>query len=208
MRKTIAAASVAASVAVGGLFGSVVGVPAVAGATETAGGAVSWVEEALAGLVGDGTITQEQADAVETALDDARPERGGMGHRGGFGRHVDLAVLAEALELTEDELRSALEADQTLADIAAEQGVEVQAVVDAIVEAKRAHLAEEVADGDLTQEQADEHLAHAEERATALVEGDMPALGRGGPGGHHRHFGQFGGGADGRTGPEGDDTAA
>lgn len=185
MKKSIAAASVTASLAVGGLFGAVLGVPGLA-AAETATGAVSWVDEALAGLVDDGTIDQDQADAVEAALDEARPERSSMRHRGGFGHHVDPAVVAEVLGVSEDEVAAALEDDRTIADLAAEQGVEVPVVVDAIVTAKQEHLDRRVAEGDLTQERADEMLAGAEERVTALVEGERPTLGRGGRHGHFR----------------------
>lgn len=197
MRKTIVAATAAASIAAGALAGSVLGSPALAGAAETAGGAVGWVEEALGGLVDDGTIDQAQADAVETALDEARPERGfghgGLGHGGsghhGFGRHLDLATVAESLGVTQEEVRSAVEGGQTIAEVAGQEGVAVQAVVDAIVAAQEERVAEKVADGDLTQEQADEVLADAEERATAMVDGELPALrdGHGPDGGGRRH---------------------
>jgi uncharacterized protein YidB (DUF937 family) len=214
MRKTIAAATVGASLAVGGLAGSALGGPGVADAanlaaaqdstdttdtTDTtaadeADGRAGWVDEALSGLVEDGTLTQEQADAVEQALEDARPE--GFGHRGG-GLHADLSTVAEALGLSEDDLRTALEGGQTLAEVAEEQGVDTQEVVDAIVTAQQERLDEAVADGDLTQEQADEIAANAEERVTALVNGEMPAFGgRGGPGGPGGH-----GGWDGPPGP-------
>ena len=46
----------------------------------------------------------------------------------------------------------------------------VDSVVEAIVDGVEAHLAEEVAEGDLTQEEADERLAVAEERATEKVD--------------------------------------
>ena len=179
MRKTIVAATTAASIAAGVLAGSVLGTPGLAGAAETAGGAVGWVEEALGGLVDDGTIDQAQADAVEAALEEARPERGfdhhGFGHHG-FGWHADLSTVAESLGITEEELRSAIEGGQTLAEVAAEQGVAVETVVDAIVATQQERIAEEVAAGDLTQEQADELLADAEERITALVNGELPDL--------------------------------
>ena len=198
MRKTIAAATVAASVAAGGLLGTVLGVPALAGATETATGPVSWVQDALSGLVDDGTITQEQADAVATALDDARPERGAFHHRG-FGGPMDLSVVAESIGITEDELRTALQDDQTIADIAAAKGVEVQTVVDAVVAAQKERLDEKVTAGDLTQEQADEMLADAGERATAFVNGEIPVF----RGGRHGPFGPGPGG----PGPDADPDA-
>ena len=199
MRKTTAVATMAASLALGGLAGTVLGTPTLAGAAQTATGAVSWVQEALSGLVGDGTITQEQADRVESALEQARPERGFDHHR--FGGHIDLSVVAETVGLSEGELDIALRDGQTVADVAGERGVDVRDVIDAIVAVQRERLDEEVADGDLTQEQADEVLADTEERATAIVNGDVPAV-RGGP------HGDFGGHRDIRRAPEGGDTNA
>ena len=124
------------------------------------------MRDALSSLIGDGTITQEQADRVEAALEEARPE-GRFGHHR-FGGHVDLSVVAESLGLSEDELRTALDDGHTIADVAGEEGVDVQEVIDAIVTAQRERLDAKVAEGDLTQEQADEMLADAEERATAI----------------------------------------
>lgn len=174
MRKTIAAASIAVT----GLGVLGLGATAMAGAQDDSsddeGG---WVQDALGGLVDDGTITQDQADAVEDALQDARPEHG-LG--GGFGPHGfalgpgRLSTVAESLGVEEDELRAALEDGQTIADVAEEQGVDVQDVVDDIVAAQQERLDEAVADGHLTQEQADEILAGAEERATAFVNGERP----------------------------------
>jgi len=178
MRKTIAAAAVATSLAAG----AVLGVPALAGAAQTATGAVSWVQDALGGLVDDGTITQAQADAVAAALDEAGPARG-FGH--GHGRHMHLAAVAEVLDTTVDELREALAGGQTIAEVA---GDRVDALIDALVADMKARLDQHVADGDLTQEEADERLAGAEERITAMVNGEMPA--RGGFGG--RHHGRMG----------------
>jgi polyhydroxyalkanoate synthesis regulator phasin len=175
MRKTF----VAASVAVGALGVLGLGATAIAGpqddSSDDEGG--GWVQDALSGLVEDGTITQEQADAVEDALEDARPDYGfdgGFGHRGfvlGFG---GLSTVAESLGIGEDELRSALEDGRTIAEIAEERGVDVQDVVDDIVAAQKERLDEAVAEGNLTQEEADAILAGAEDRATAFVNGDKP----------------------------------
>jgi uncharacterized protein YidB (DUF937 family) len=175
MRKTIAAASIAISGF--GVLG--LGAAAIAGAQDDPsdderGG---WVEDALSGLVEDGTITQEQADAVEEALEDARPDRGiggGIGHHG-FGLVLgDMSTVAESLGISEDELRAALADGQTIAEIAEEQGVDVQDVIDDIVAAQRERVDEAVAEGRLTQEEADELLAGAEERVTAFVNGELP----------------------------------
>jgi hypothetical protein len=136
--------------------------------------------EALAPLVADGTLTQEQADAVverlEEAGNEAREQRGDRGPRHamrggppGLGEEV-----AEMLGLTAEELREELRGDATLADLAADAGVTPEALVDAMLSPMREHLAERVADGDITQEHADERLAQATEWATAIANGERP----------------------------------
>ena len=97
----------------------------------------SWITEALDGLVTDGTLTQAQADAVAEALQAAKPERPfGGGRHGpgglGFGR-IGLDAAAEVIGIEEDDLRDALRDGTTLAELATQNGVEVQAVIDALV---------------------------------------------------------------------------
>jgi len=188
-KKAIAAAALAATLA-GGAVGMLTASPGFAGAaevTQTATGAVSWMSKALSGLVTDGTITQNQADAVEQALDAARPAHGGgdaMGHRSGpGGPGAAPAEIAQALGLTEDALRTELAAGKTLAQVATEKGIDVQTLKDAIVDGMRQHLAEEVAAGEHTQAEADQKLADAAARADAIVNGQMQ--GPGGPRGGH-----------------------
>ena len=113
---------------------------------------VERITEALAGLVDDGTITEDQASAVaeELASSDAFPG-GPMGHgpHGGMGgmERPGLEAAAETLNLTEDELRSALRDGSSLADIADEQGVAVEDLIDALVTAAEERLAEAVQHG-------------------------------------------------------------
>jgi polyhydroxyalkanoate synthesis regulator phasin len=144
------------------------------------------LREALQPLVDDGTITAEQADAVTAQLIENMPERGNRGH-GGFGQHggFDGDVVAGALGITTDELRTALGDGQTVAEIAAAQGVDVQVVIDAVVAAMQERLDQAVANGRLTQEEADARLAQMTERATEWInEGGSFGPGRGGRGGH------------------------
>jgi hypothetical protein len=109
--------------------------------TETESGAHGgWVADALSELVTAGTLTQAQADAVAEALEAARPERpfgGGRHWRGGpgglgFGR-IGLDAAAEVIGIEEDELREALRDGSTLAELAEQNGVATQAVIDALV---------------------------------------------------------------------------
>ena len=120
------------------------------------------------------------------ALDEARPahdHRGGPG-RGGPG---NLEAAAGAIGVTVDELRTALQGGQSLAEVAGSKGVDVEKVVAALVADKQARMAEKVASGEITQEEADQKLAGMTERIRAFVNGEAPAggghHGPGGPGG-------------------------
>ncbi|GAB4079264.1 hypothetical protein GCU67_14480 [Modestobacter muralis] len=180
MRRKLIVATTAGVLALGGLA---VAVPALADTGTSGQSAVGRITEALSGLVSDGSLTQEQADEVATTLDGA-----GIGGHGGPGGHgggrLDLTAAATALGMSEDELRTALDTEGTsLADVAGQQGVAVDTVVDALVAAVQADVAEHVQDGDLTQAQADERLADLEARVTERVQSDSwgPGPGRGGP---------------------------
>lgn len=164
--------------------------------------------EVLQPLVDDGTITADQLTAVVAALDAAGPMgRGGDGPGGrGMGLGGEgLTAVAEVLGLTEAELQTALQGGQTLAEIAAAEGVEVQTVIDTLVTAAGAHLAEHVTAGDLTQEEADAKLAELTTRITDAVNNGGPLGGRGGEMGGRGGHGPRGDadGDDAATGTEG-----
>jgi polyhydroxyalkanoate synthesis regulator phasin len=149
------------------------------------------LRETLQALVDDGTITAEQADAVTAHLVENRPERGegGFGggpggHRGGpggmFGRGgpgMGSEALTELLGLTAEEIHTQLHDGTTLAEIAAAQGVEVQAVVDTLVAELDTRLDEAVANGRIDQAEADEKLAEATEKITDMVNNGRPDRG-------------------------------
>ena len=182
MKKRFAAASLAAGLAGGAVAGIALTHPSISGAQTdttspsttvpdtTAPGTTApdqikpdrrqWAQDALAPLVANGTISQSQADAVIAALEAARPEGGpGFGH--GFGHGADLEAAATAIGITEDELRTALQSGQSLAEIAQAHGVTPQAVIDALVADAKADVAERVTSGDITQAEADQKLASA-----------------------------------------------
>ncbi|RBY88172.1 hypothetical protein DQ244_16655 [Blastococcus sp. TBT05-19] len=168
---------IATTAGVLGLSGLAVAVPALADPGGT-GPAVQRITDALSGLVDDGSITQEQADEVATTLSEAGVGRGGHGHGGGVRPGLDAA--ATALGMTEDELRTALEPEgTTLAQVAEDQGVPVDDLVEALVEAQEERIAQAVEDGRLTQDEADERLADLEERVTERVTSDDPVRGGG-----------------------------
>jgi hypothetical protein len=132
------------------------------------------IKDALADLVADGTITQDQADKVAAALDDSEALRfGGPGGPGAHGRMVplDLEVAADTLGLTPEELRDALATEgSTLADVAEEQGVGTDTLVDALVAAAEDRIDEAVANGRLSEEEADELKEAVPERVAAAIE--------------------------------------
>ena len=187
MRKKLAAIALAGTLGLTGAAGAALLVPAASYAATGDSTAlterVTSLKEALAGLVTDGTITQAQADKVATLLAESGP---GFGGRGPGGHGPGLEAAAEALGMTPDELRSAAQAGRTLADLAEEKGVAEGALVDAMVAAAKEHLAEEVAEGDLTQAQADERAADLETRITERLDQPLRA-GRGGHGPHRHH---------------------
>jgi len=215
MRKSIAAATVAASLTIGGAAGAVLFTPALSGAqtdetdptdepspVDPAGEVdpasdpaertriTQRLRKDLTALVDAGTITAAQADAVAQHLAEQAPLRHGRGGHGtAFGEDV-----AEVLGLTTEELRSRLGEGQTLADIARAEGVDVQAVVDAIVAAQKERLDQAVANGDLTEEEADQRAADLAEDVQARVEGRAE--------GGRDHGGLRGVGGHGLAGPE------
>jgi polyhydroxyalkanoate synthesis regulator phasin len=134
----------------------------------------SRIRESLQELVDDGTITAAQADAVAEHLASSFPGRTGPRHR---HQHpaFDGEVLAELLGIDVDTLRTELRAGKTVAEIATEQGVDPQTVIDALVAEAESHLDLSVENGRLTQEEADAQLQEVIERVTDRVENGRPA---------------------------------
>lgn len=226
MRKHLAAATLAATSVVGLGAGFALGSPNLAGAqtspstTVTAAPAptdpakparVNPVDDALAKLVKDGTITQTQADAVKKAIQDARPAGGpgGPGHGGrdhgprggmaGFGMADGKSVIdaaAKALGITSDDLMQQVMSGTTVAKIAESKNVPLNTVVDAAVKEITTKIDAAVAAGNMTQAEADKIKANLTQTVTDFANGKMP-FGKGGPGMH--------GGKGGHGGPNDND---
>ncbi|MFM8815599.1 MAG: hypothetical protein ACKOE0_06275 [Actinomycetes bacterium] len=112
----------------------------------------------------------------------------------GRGPVKSLANVATVLKLTEAELKAQLDSGKSLADVAKAQSVDVSAVIEVIVTDVKAHIADEVASGEITQAQADAKLAEVTTRVTEMVNSVRPAGmgegkhgGRGGRGGHDQY---------------------
>ena len=106
-------------------------------------------------LVDDGTLTSSQLDAVVAALEAARPMggHGGPGHGGpGMGgargekRQEMLTTAADAIGITADELKTAIEGGQTIAQIAEANGKSVQSVIDDLVAQATTDLTQRITD--------------------------------------------------------------
>ena len=141
------------------------------------------LNETLKPLVDAGTITQAQADAVVSALKADMPAHGERGGKGG----QSLEIASQALGMSVEELHTALDGGQTLAQVASDKGVNVQVIIDALVAERTTHINQEVADGELTQAEADEKLAEVTQKVTDMVNNPRPEGGprgeRGGKGG-------------------------
>jgi hypothetical protein len=137
------------------------------------------LREVLQPLVDDATITAAQADAVAEHLVEQRPERGERGHhrRNHRGPGRDGEVVADLLGIDTETLRSELQAGNSIADIAAANGVDVQTVVDALVDAAEEHLDLAVENGRFTADEAAERLAEIGEKIEERVNTAPPVRG-------------------------------
>jgi polyhydroxyalkanoate synthesis regulator phasin len=173
LRKTLAI--VAVTVALGLLLGATVFGPGSATAQESTTATTANDEErsgrlreALESLVEDGTISAAQADAVAEHL--ARTFPGPHGHFIGRGPGLaSFAAAAEIIGIENSELREGLADGATLAEIAEENGVDAQTLIDGLVAAVEEKLDELVADGRITEEQAAEIRENSPERIENFV---------------------------------------
>ena len=148
-KKLLTAAALTAALAAGGAGGALLGQPLISGAQQS----------------DDSTTTTEA------------PDEAGRMHRGGLRFGLDAA--AEALGMSADDLRSALEDGKTIADVANEKGVDVQTVIDAMVADATERIDQRVSDGDLDADRAAELKEDLPQRITDLVNGEGPGPGFG-----------------------------
>lgn len=168
MKRTMTAA--VAGVALAGIAGAGIAVAA------TGDGPGGRLADVLASLVEKGTIDQKQADAVEEALGDAREEAWAEREQHRAEQQAELdALLDDTLGLTHEQLRERLAAGETLRDIAGENADEF---AERLQQMQQEHLDEAVAEGRMTQEQADQFRARSQERVQSWLDGEDVGLGR------------------------------
>lgn len=138
------------------------------------GGVNKVLDDSLAALVADGTLTQAQADAVKAkvaetakaAFGERRGGRGG-GHGPGFGPKLDAAAAALGIDL--EALRTELRSGKSLSEIAEAHGVDAATVTDALVSAANEMIDAAVADGKVDAAKAAELKARSAEWIQRLV---------------------------------------
>jgi ribosomal protein S20 len=123
------------------------------------------VAAALAGggVLGVTAVAGAQDNGNQPPAESGRPQ-GGPG----------LDAAAQALHLSAADLRSKLEGGKTIAQVAQDQGVDVQSVIDAMVADATAHIDQEVQQGTLTAEQANQRKANLKDRITQHVNETKP----------------------------------
>ena len=89
-------------------------------------------------------------------------------------RAETVETLTSVLGVSLEDLQAARQAGDTIADVAAAQGVDLQTVVDALVANAQARIDAKVASGDIDAERAAEISANIEDRVTARLNGERP----------------------------------
>lgn len=142
--------------------------------------ALQGVDEALAA----GRITDEQAAKMRERIENgdalAKEFRGhGHGPKHGRAKHALQSVVksaATALGIEPGALKQEIRSGKSIADVAGERGVSLDSVKAQITSDAQAKLAERVAAGDITQQQADDALARLAARLDdALTRSREPA---------------------------------
>jgi polyhydroxyalkanoate synthesis regulator phasin len=136
--------------------------------------------EVIDEAVANGRLTEEQGEALKDRVESGEGLFRMMPGRLGVGQHtfrmldINLATVASELGITTDELRAELADGATLSEVITSHGSTVDAVVTALVADAETELAEAVANGNLTQEQADRVLANLPDRLTQMIENGLP----------------------------------
>lgn len=181
MKKTMAALLVVVGMALGSgltmVLNPVGAASALVGATPSSSSHQSILQQALSTLVGNGTINQKQADAVQQQvqhLHEQQPRRGfgrmGMNGLGVLGRD-GLSQLATALKTTPQQLMGDLRSGQSIAQIAQANGVDVSSLIATLENDAKTEIQKQVTAGHLTQAQADKIESGLATVITNLVNG-------------------------------------
>ena len=144
---------------------------------------IETIDEAVA----SGRLTQEQADQMKERVAEGDSLLPFGGPRGGprgelRGARVLPDAAAQALGITQDELMTELKDGKSLAEVAEAKGMSVDDFKAALLIQVKAQLDSLVADGTLTQEQADRVMQNTEDNIDSIVNAQGGFGGCGGPG--------------------------
>ncbi len=142
-------------------------------------------EKYLQRLVEDGTITQAEADEMlaefdvffedmPVDFDDDMYFEDPMFPCGDLGEDTYFSTLMDVLNLDEDALFDAFDSGKTIAEIAKDQNVDVQKVIDALVAAEKASIEEMVDAGYISRAKADEWIVDLEKQIAFDVNYSYP----------------------------------
>jgi polyhydroxyalkanoate synthesis regulator phasin len=147
--------------------------------------------------VDEGWLTEEQAELFQWRMDRA-PGLGMPGMDRGWGEFGHgimgggdslVSIAADKLGMSLTDLLTELENDKSIADVAEEKGVDTQVIIDAYLTQVKEKLDGAVAEGNMTQKQADYQLQQVEERVTdQLDNAGLGGLRDGGRHGGHMGF--------------------
>jgi lambda repressor-like predicted transcriptional regulator len=141
--------------------------------------------DALAQAVANGRLTQEQADSMLAEMQEniiehlnqpGLPMGGGpagqmmRAERMGWQLHGQLDLVAQALGMAPEDLTAELQGGKSVAQVAEEKGVALDTIVEALLAPRREAMAQAVADGELTQAEADARLVQMRENITARLQ--------------------------------------
>lgn len=132
--------------------------------------------------VANGDIPQDRAEDIKQRIEETDgfgPFFGPGPHHGPGGRHFffhgDLIQsAADSLGMSVDDLTAELRDGKTIADVAAEKNVSVDDLTADILATAKTDLDQKVADGDLTQEKADEIYSRLSENIGDIINGEGP----------------------------------
>jgi hypothetical protein len=132
------------------------------------------LENRVDAAVEAGRLTEAQGNALKQRIESGDVPLVGLGgpglhHRGGPGPQLQAA--ASYLGITQAALRSSLESGQTLAQVAKAKDKSLDGLIGALENAEKAHLAQAVKDGRLTDAQRDAIVSGLKARVTAMVNG-------------------------------------
>ncbi len=140
------------------------------------------------------SVSQDGQTGTDQSAADAGKNRDGkwMDRKGGGLRGGNIVKeTAEVLGLTEAEIRTALEAGSTFAEIAEGKGMTQSVLVQKLIVLETAQIEERLSEGSITETEAAEWKEGLSDRLTRIVESSEAGFGKGhGKGG--RGFGKFG----------------